>query len=376
MKKFLAILMAATLMFALAIPSLADETEEPIFNSAFNLVENEPVIEYDEYNVPYNVWVPISNETALTIGEEVTFVLTYSVPTAEELPDYDARLLDSIEYLVNITGVDELELEEAQGCPLKMECDYDLGFCMPIWGEYSNVTLEGNNCTIMAELDSDVTIVFKGIATAETINCTANITIGQYRFPAQFSIGDSIVTVEKNEEGYYNAHRSDFILVQKRSVEYRNVEGACQKFVGRNDHYYRLVEGAEAIESFIPVDENFADNGDPITSENEMFATLISIFNEYEELFGITYNQTLVADEDFIGEAIHYTFPIAAELGGDGAPEPTEDPVEPTEAPEDPTTPDPNAPEVPDTGAISLAVVGIASVIGGAAILLGKKKED
>lgn len=122
-----------------------------------------------------------------------------------------------------------------------MQCDYEHGYCMPIPGEYSNVAVEGNVCTVMAELDSDVTVILRGTLTAETVVGSTSVTIGQYRFPAQFSLG----TVDKSEANglpAYNMHRSDFDLVQKRAVEVRADEtGSYAIFAGLNNHYYRVV---------------------------------------------------------------------------------------------------------------------------------------
>ncbi len=368
-KTILAIVMTVVMMLAVVVPAMADEEEAPIFNTTFTLVNNEPEVQYDEYEVPYNVWVPAS--TAPVVGEKATVTLTYTIP--ETVEDYDARLLASIEYIVSFTGMTDIELVEAQGCPTKLDCNYEDGWCMPIFGEYSNITVSGDVCTVMAELNSNPIIVLRGTVTDETINCNAAITIGQYRFPAQYLIGNSVVTVEKSPEGYYNAHRSDFTLVQKRSVEYRNVEGGvCNMFAGLNGHYYRLIAGDHSIDGFVPVDEEFDDDGEPIDKNSELFATLSSIFDEYKELFNVCYCQGSIADVNFFNEDEHYGFEVTATLDGEPVVEPTEEPVEPTAEPTaEPVDPSP----VPETGMVSFAVLGIAAIVGGA-VVLGKKKEN
>lgn len=361
MKKIFALVIAIALTLALAVPAFADGDEAAVFNTELNLVANDPSVEYDEWDVPYNVWNVIPADTKLNVGDTVTFALSYTVPATVE--GYSERMLSSIEYLTSIEGVDGLTLVEAQGCPGKMQCDYELGYCMPVAGEYSNVTVENGICTVMAELDSDVTVILRGTLTAETVTGSTSVTIGQYRFPAQFSIG----TVDKSEANglaAYNMHRSDFTLVQKRAVEVRaNEEGVYELFAGLNNHYYRVVANDTAIEAFIPVDEDFADDDEAIADE-ERIAILTSIVDEYKDFFGFTYTQAEFTDATFIGDGAHETFELSFTLGGNGAPAPTAEPA-----------PTPTPAPVPATGAVSLAIVGILSLVGGAAVLSGRKQK-
>lgn len=363
MKKIFALVIAIALTLALAVPALADGEDAAVFGTELNLVANDPKVEYDEWDVPYNVWNVISADTKLNVGDTVTLALSYTVPAAVE--GYSERMLSSIEYLTSVEGIDGLTLVEAQGCPGKMQCDYEHGYCMPIPGEYSNVAVEGNVCTVMAELDSDVTVILRGTLTAETVVGSTSVTIGQYRFPAQFSLG----TVDKSEANglpAYNMHRSDFDLVQKRAVEVRADEtGNYAIFAGLNNHYYRVVANDSAIEAFIPVDADFADNGEAVADE-ERVATLTSIVDEYKDFFGFTYTQTEFTDATFIGDGTHDTFELSFTLGGNGEPAPS---AEPSSEP----TPNPNP--VPATGAVSIAVAGIISMVGGAAALLNRKRK-
>lgn len=363
MKKILSVLIAALLAFA-AVPAFAEGTEGSMFDTAFTLVENEPEVEYDEWDIPYNVWVPAQN-TELTVGETATVTLTYSVPEAAVLSDFTERQLANIEYLVNITGLENIELVEAQNCPQKMDCDYDAGICLPVPGEYANITMTETGCTVMAELNKAVVIVLRGTVAAETLNCSAEINIGQYHFPAQFNINNYVMTVEKPAEGTYHAHHTDFMAVQKHAVLYRNSEDgtSCEKFVAKNGHFHRIIVEDGAITGFVPVDENFADNGDPIDMEGELAEILNTIFNEYAEFFNIPCDRDVVEDADFLGDAQHTTYNVETVLGGE-EPEPTDEPV-PTDEPE---------PEVPETGMISFAGLGIAAIIGGAAIIASRKR--
>lgn len=371
MKKVFSVLLAVLMISALCVPALAAKEEQaPIFNTSFTRVNNEPTVEYDEWDIPYNVWVPAT--TPFAVGDTATIVLSYSVPATVE--GFDAKALSSIEYIVNIAGLTNIELVEAIGCPGKMECDYEAGFCMPIPGEYSNVTLTDSGCVVMAQLGSSVQVVLRGTVAEETINCTADITIGQYRFPAQYMIGTSVVELEKLDDGCYNAHRSDFNLVQKRDLAFRNTEsGLCEFYPALNGHYYLAVIGDQTIEKFVPVDDNWQEAGEPVEVGSEMFGTLASIMEEYKELFGFDYNNAAINDEFFFDATAAQKFNVASTIqNGDTPVDPTTDaPVEPsTDAPVDPSNP-----SVPSTGAFSFVFLGIAA-IAGAGIVVSRRKED
>lgn len=329
MKKIISLLIAVAMIAVLGVPALASE-QLPIFGTEFVRVENEPTVEYDEWEIPYNVWTPVAENTAIAVGDTVTMVLTYAVPA--EVEGYDARLVGSIEYLTEIEGIDEIELVEAYGCDPRLNCDYEIGICVPVPGEYANIEHDGTTLKVMAELGSNVTVVVRGTATADHVIGSMNVTIGQRSFPAYFYEK----VVDKTGEGSYNVHWSDFTAVQKRSVECRpdNI------FVGLNNHYYRMAAGRGAS-AFIPVDENFEDCGDAIDNGSELFATLSDIFETVHAEFGIDYNQVSFTDEDFIGSGEHYSFEYPYDFGANGDAEPTEEPApaDPTEepAPADPT---------------------------------------
>lgn len=367
MKKIFSILIAVLMLSALCIPALAEkEAESPIFNTSFTRVNNEPNVEYDQWDIPYNVWVPAT--TPFAIGDTATILLSYSVPATVE--GFDAKALSSIEFITALEGLTNIELVEALGCPGKMECDYEAGYCMPIPGEYSNITVTDSGCVVMAELNSSVQIVLRGTVTAEAINCTANITIGQYRFPAQYMIGTSVVSLEKYAEGFYNAHRSDFNRVQKRDLAFRNTEnGLCNLYPAINGHYYFAVPGDQTVSKFIPVDENWQEAGDAVQAGDEMFDTLFSIMEEYKDLFGFCYNCAAIIDEFFFDASLAQSFTVASTIQNGG-----EAPVDPTtDAPVNPA--EPSNPTVPSTGAFSLVFLGIAAIAGAGAIV-SRRKED
>ena len=96
MKKFFALLIAVAMIAVLGVPAFADNAE-PIFNTVFTRVENDPTVEYDEWEIPYNVWTPMADNAPIAVGETVTMLLTYNVPASVE--GYSERLLGSIEYL-------------------------------------------------------------------------------------------------------------------------------------------------------------------------------------------------------------------------------------------------------------------------------------
>ncbi len=358
MKKLLSILLTAILLTALAVPAFAAKDEAPVFNTQLCRVANDPTVEYDEWDIPYNVWNPISDATVIHPGDTVTLMLSYQIPA--EVEGYSPRLASSIEYITTVNGLENITLVEAQGCPGKVECDYDIGICFPVPGEYANVELEGNKLTVMAELNSDVKVIIRGTATEEYVTGSTAVTIGQYRFPAKFEIG----TVDKGEaNGFpsYNVHWSDFTLVQKRAVEYRVQEGMDEytTFVAKNNHYHRY---DPENDDFIPVNDNFEDIDLPIDHESDMYEALYDTLTSVIEYFDLTNDQIQFNDADFLGEAEHYSFEYPFEFGGD------EEPVEPepTEAPVDPT--------VPPTGAASLALIGAASAAF-AGVLISRRKK-
>ena len=148
-------------------------------------------------------------------------------------------------------------------------------------------------------------------------------------------------------------------------LRFADETGSYAIFAGLNNHYYRVVANDTAIEAFIPVDEDFADNGEAVADE-ERVATLTSIVDEYKDFFGFTYTQTEFTDATFIGDGTHDTFELSFTLGGNGEPAPSA-------VPSSEPTPNPNP--VPSTGAVSIAVAGIISMVGGAAALLNRKRK-
>lgn len=393
MKKLLTILLAIALVLALAAPAFAAKDEDPIFGTEVVRVANDPTVEYDEWDIPINVWNALPDNTPITEGDTVTIALNYVIPA--EVEGYDPRLTSSIEFVTDINGLSDIEVVEAQGCPGRIECDYDIGICYPIAGEYANVELDGNELTVMGELDSTVHVILRGTATANEVTGTTAVTIGQYRFPAQFSL----CTVDKtgpDEAPCYNAHWSDFFLVQKRAVEFHTEDGVIyDMFVGLNNHYFRLVAGDHEIEDFIPVDENWEDADEPLAHDDPRFESLNETFELVKDFFGLCYNQISVADATFIGEGEHYTFEYSYVLGGETPVEPTDEPVEPTEEPVEPTdepaeptdepaeptdepvepTEEPT-PNPPHTGAFAIAGIGAAVIAAGVGTMFFRKKED
>ena len=106
MKKIFALVIAIALTLALAVPALADGEDAAVFGTELNLVANDPTVEYDEWDVPYNVWNVIPADTKLNVGDTVTLALSYTVPAAVE--GYSERMLSSIEYLTSVEGIDEI----------------------------------------------------------------------------------------------------------------------------------------------------------------------------------------------------------------------------------------------------------------------------
>lgn len=93
MKKIFALVIAIALTLALAVPALADGEDAAVFGTELNLVANDPTVEYDEWDVPYNVWNVIPADTKLNVGDTVTLALSYTVPAAVE--GYSERMLQA-----------------------------------------------------------------------------------------------------------------------------------------------------------------------------------------------------------------------------------------------------------------------------------------
>ena len=68
------------------------------------------------------------------------------------------------------------------------------------------------------------------------------------------------------------------------------------------------------------------------------------------------------------GVGSHHGLELSFTLGGNGEPAPS---AEPSSEP----TPNPTPNPVPATGAVSIAVAGIISMVGGAAALLNRKRK-
>ena len=356
MKKVLSAVIAV-LLFSVCFPAAAQEAGSSIFDTAFTLVENEPEVEYDKWDIPHNVWIPAEN-TVLTAGETASVMLEYSVPEAAALSGFTERQLASIEFLISISGLENIELAEAQNCPKRTECDYDTGICTSVPGEYANITMTENGCTVMAELNKTVIIVFRGTVKG-ALRCKAEINIGQYRFPAQFIINNSVMTVEKTADGKYSAQYSDFTAVRKKAVLFHNSENgkSCTKFAALNGHYYRIIIENGAITGFMPVDENFADSGEPVDTDSKTSEMLTAIFNEFAEFFNIPCDAAAVSDADFLGDAQHSNFITETVLGG-----------------ENPGSVSKPAPSVSKNLIICLAIIGTAAVVCAAAVITIRRR--
>lgn len=354
MKKILSIVLAAMLLFTVSASAsvLADtDVKQNIFDMTLELLGNEPTIAMDEYGDEYNVWEVLDSNTTLAVGEAVTFRVNYTIP--ETIEGFTAEELECIEFIITPDGVDGLEVVEASGCDPKFECDYEAGFCMPLEG-YGNVSVEDNICTVTDTANADVSIIFTGVVSAEEPGLDIKVTIGQYRFPAIFSVG-TVTKEEVNGAPTYNVHRSSTSPVQKRSMEFRNGMG----YVGLNNHYY-ILEMDEDLHMFTEVDDDFNPTDNVIYAEldENVGAALLDIYNEFTTFFNIT-SFADVNDETFLGGYNHSTTEVSFTLGGSG-----------DVAPVDPENPMP-----PSTGAVSLAVFGVIAVLSGAAITASRKSK-
>lgn len=354
MKKIFSIILAAMLLFTIsASASVLAETPEKqnIFDLSLELLNNEPTVAEDEYGDEYNVWEAIDSNTALKVGDTVTFRLSYVIP--EAIDGFTAEELECIEFLITANGVDELEVVEASGCDPKFECNYEAGFCMPLEG-YGNVSVDGNVCTVYDTADANVSIIFTGSVSAVAASLDVKVTIGQYRFPAIFSVG-TVTKEEVDGAPTYNVHRSSTSPVQKRAMEFRNGMG----YVGLNNHYY-ILEMEDDLHMFTEVDADFNPTDNIICAELDetIGAALLDIYTEYTTFFNIT-SFAEVNDETFLSGYNHSVSDVSFTLGGSA----------------DVTPDNPDNPNPPATGAVSLAAIGVAAILGGAALTVTRKNK-
>ena len=367
MKRILAITAAALLVLT-ALPVFAFTgfetdpglpeitlTEDALFPVEVKRVENDPVITENEWGEEEYSWTYMESDHAVEPGEDVTFSCEIAVPAS--LEGFDEEALNSIEVRFSFDGLELNELVMAFGCEPNSYCDFDIGVCYPLPG-YANAAIEGDELVVYAQLGSEMQIIVRGIAEADKITANSTVTVGQYDVPAHFSCGKLAV----EEDGAYYIYFKDIFNVQLRGMKFYAEDGVF-------DHYYVCLNGHDYMRSVTRgVSYTEVGNEENVVTEGDAFDALELAYNTYMGFFGFTDDE--IADALTPGVFVAGSEPVrtssAFEFGGEGGDEP--EPTEPTE-PTDPT--DPVNP--PDTGAMSLAVIGAAAVLCGAGVVLFKK---
>ncbi len=339
--------------------------EEAPFTVNVTRVENEPEITENEYGEEVYTWIPMDAEAEIAAGDTISFMCELVVPT--ELGGYTEEQLEAIEVMFGSDEVEGLTLVHATGCDANYECDFEAGYCYPLPG-YGNADIEGNALVIDAHLATNPRVVISGTATGANPVIDVQCTIGQYCVPTIFSVGD-FEKVETGNTVVYDVHFKDTFNVQMIGMKFTAVDGMMDTFtVCHNNHEYARGLNADNVAAYFEVIDGELSST-PIT-EGELYDRLEATYALYMDFFGFVDDgvQDVMTDGVFLrncGEAGRYT----TEFGfGTQTPEPTAEPIpEPTPEP---------TPQPPETGAISLAVIGAAAVIGSIGVIVLRKKDS
>ena len=389
MKKTLAIAIAALMLLA-AVPVFAftgyetapamPECElvyEPLFDYDVIRMENEPEVSETPWGETYNTWVPMGSDPKAEIGEAVTYAFEYAVP--QTIEGFDAESLEMISLYINFAGLESIEIVEATGLEPNQTCDYEAGYCYPLPGYYNARIDEDGAINVEPKLGTTVQIIVRGTVADDEVFCTVAQTIGQEALPTHYSVGK----VEAIEGGYY-VYDKDFTAVQIRGMKFFT-EG--ENF----DHYYVCLNDIDYIRSVDMKGVSYTRVDDPsvVFTEGTKFDALERGYNDVMGFFGFTDDdiKDVMTDSVFLDGSEPVAYAASTELMPDGEEpvDPTDEPapVDPTDepAPVDPTdepaptdAPEPIAP--PQTGAVSVAVFGIVSVLAGAGVVLFRRKND
>ena len=385
MKKILALAIAAFMLVA-AVPALAftgyetapamPETEtvdEPLFDYDIIRMENDPEVSETPWGETYNTWVPMGSDPKAEVGEAVTYAVEYAVP--ETIEGFDAESLKQISFLIDFVGLDSVEIVEASGLEPNQTCDYEAGYCYPLPGYY-NARVEGGVIVVEPKLSTTVQIIVRGVVAADEVVCSVTQTVGQDALPTHYSVGK----VEAIEGGYY-VYDKDFTAVQIRGMKFFT-EG--ENF----DHYYVCLNDIDYIRSAYTKGVSYTRVDDPsvVFTEGTKFDALERGYNDVMGFFGFTDDdiKDVMTDSVFLDGSEPVSFAEEIELMTDGEEpvEPTDEPapVDPTDepAPVDPSEPGGDEPAPiapPQTGAVSVAVFGIVSVLAGAGVVLFRRRK-
>lgn len=380
MKKLLALAIAACLALA-CVPAFAftgfpsdpgmpdvASVSEAIFPVDVRRVENEPEVVEDEWGDEINVWHYMDNTEAIAAGDVVTVSCEMNVPA--DL-DFSEEMLNAIEVIFTFTGLDNITIADASGCDTNYECDYEHGYCYPLPG-YGNAKTEGDSLIVDAHPGKNIKVYVTGAASAESIGVSVVTTIGQYKLPTHFSCGK----LEKTGSTYF-VHYKDTFMVQDRGMKFIANGGAfADYYVYLNNHDYHRYITFRGDASYVEV-VNGEDTENVVTAESDSvkYDALELAYSTYMGFFGFADdgNADALTDGVFLYGSDPSRCNEAFKLGAEeDEPTPTEPVVDPTEpAPTEPADPTP-----PKTGAVSLAVIGVAALAGGVGVVALRKRED
>ena len=363
MKKFFALTLAALLALA-CVPALAftgfvsdpgtpnvTTVGEAIFPVDVKRVENEPEVHEDEWGDEYNVWNYMDNTEAIAAGDTVTVSCEMSVPSSL---DFSEEALNAIEVKFAFSGLENVSIADASGCDANYNCDYEHGYCYIIPG-YGNARIEGGALVVDAHPGKNIKVYVTGTASAENVDVSVTTTVGQYRLPTHFSCGK----LEKDGNTYF-VHYKDTFMVQDRGMKFIAENGhIADYYVYLNNHDYHRVLNSKGDYKYVDV----ADGHEEI--EGVKYEALELAYNTYMNFFGFVddSNADVLTDGVFLYGSQPVRCGEAFKLGAAD----TEPVVDPTD--------EPTPVQPPHTGAVSLAVLGVISVIGGAGVVALRRKE-
>ena len=365
MKRFLAILAAMALLFA-AVPALAftgfdsdpgapevTAVENALFDYSITRVENDPETSENDWGEVVYTWIPMANDAPVAAGDTVTLLVEITVP--ENIEGFTAEELEQIELFVVFEGLSDIEIVTAVGADANYDCDYDAGVCFPLDG-YGNIELDEDSVTILPHLNSTMQVVVRGVAEGASINCVANTIVGQFGLPTHFSVGKLDVT----DDCAYYVYFKDIFNVQIRGMKFYAEDGLfTHYYVCLNNHdYIRSEDGS----SFTSVEDPSV-----VITEGVKFEALTLAYETYMNFFG--FEDDGVNDVLTVGVLLNGANPKCCEntivIGSEG-----DEPVDPTDPPVNPTPVTP-----PQTGAVSLAVIGVIALASGAGVVLFRRKK-
>ena len=400
MKKIIAVLtalvLAAACVSALAFTGVesdpgmpaVDVSETAFFEAELHRMENDPEEEETPWGETTYTWNYMDDDAAIAAGDTVTLSCELHVPS--QIEGFTAEAVNEIKVVFDFGGsLENIEIADAYGCDVNIECDYDAGYCYPLPG-YGNVAVEDGAIVIDAHVNTDVQVIVRGTAAASQVVCDYSCTVGQYQIPAHFSCGKLTKSETRGSVAYY-VYEKDVMAVQIRGMKFIAVDGVF-------DHYYVCLNDKDYVRA--EDGSSYTQVIDPsvVYTEGARFEALELAYNTFMSFFGFTDDDIhdAMTDGVFLMGCGAERFEDVMTIGAASAPveptdepveptdepveptdepvEPTDEPVEPTDEPTEPTdepaeptnAPDEPNPGAPQTGGRSLSNLGVAAIVIGA----------